>query len=577
MPAWDPKFNEQVIAAIRAERSRPKNEVYKPKKGVHLEKTVLQGYLTADLDPADDPSAPFDQLPSAVTQIHFPDETGALVNSGETVTIYNRSTEKSRDNGEYIQFLLKDGVYYAYDLCCGCDNCNQDPGGTSCCSCVPKEVCYVFQPADDYAGPTIHVFVHDENGHYTPIRIQAGLNEIWIGLELETNEDDECVWRVWTANNEFGISPTQEDETTTDTNNVGCLTDPDSEIEVDPWLHLGVLGVLILHPYLKVPIPKDDNGDPICAGCDCFEECFCLRYTVKYPGGDESSDNVQAQRICWDPTVGDNGGWEYDFPGSDCMPAQTVTLELIDDGTGDCEMVLTDEDNYTQASTTQGTTNCDTGFDALRWAYSPIDPDISTIEYEILDGECLDGCEAPCCQYLPDELNCLIELDDNDPGYLLNGPINLTLTRIGCNSEVYSGSATNLIEWDCEDRLGAPNAGYGDVSVEIRCRGNGQDSAKDCEYDYVDDECTCDCDETDNPAGRGCWLLTDFQLPNFDCYTPADCSNGSAGTLVNKASKCGFFQSTTYLSRCDPLYVMFHAPVGGFGNCLDGWKLTITE
>jgi hypothetical protein len=255
------------------------------------------------------------------------------------------------------------------------------------------------------------------------------------------------------------------------------------------------------------------------------------------------------------------------------MPAQTVTLELKDDGTGSCEMVLTDEDNFTQSSTTSGTTACATGFSGLAWYYNPSDPTILEIRYAIEDGACEHGCDTPCCQYLPDELNALIELNANDPGYILNGPINLTLTRDDCNEEVYSGSATNLIEWDCEDDLGAPNAGYGDVSITIRCRGNGANGAKECQYNHVEDECACDCDPTDDPPGIGCWLITFISFSDFDCYNPADCTNPGPGDRNNQPSRCG----DGYVSTCDPVYLTFFVPVGGFSNCLDGWKITVTE
>lgn len=462
-----------------------------------------------------------------------------------------------------------------WPLCCCCDECNHDETNNECCRCVPKEICYTFQPDDEFADPTVHVFGHSVDGHYSPIQIRVSPTQIWIGLELEKNVSGDCVWRVWTADNSDGTSPSQEHETLTSGTNVGCLTESTDEINISPWTHIGATGDLRLHPRLHVLIPKVD-GVPICTDCDCFEECLCLKYTVQYPGGDESSDNVQAARVCWNPDVGSFGGWEFAFPGSDCMPSQTVTLELKDDGTGSCEMVLTDEDNFTQSSTTSGTTACATGFSGLAWYYAPSDPAINEIRYAIEDGACEHGCETPCCQYLPDELNALIELDDGDPGFILNGPLNLTLTRDDCNEEVYSGSATNFIEWDCEDDLGAPSAGYGDVSIEIRCRGGGANGAKDCQYNHVEDECACDCDPTEE-AGIGCWLMTGASFTDFECYDPADCSEGSAGHRTNQTSKCGTRGGDSYVSECDPVYLTFFVPVSGFASCLDGWKITVTE
>ena len=414
-----------------------------------------------------------------------------------------------------------------WPVCCCCDECNHDETNNECCRCVPKEICYTFQPDDEFAEPIVHVFGHSVDGHYSPIQIRLFPTQIWIGLELEKNASGDCVWRVWTADNGEGTSPSQEHETLASGTNVGCLSESTDEITISPWTHLGATGDLRLHPRLHVLIPKVD-GVPICTSCDCFEEC---------------------------------------------LPAQTVTLELKADGTGACEMVLTDEDNFTQSSTTSGTTACANGFSGLAWYYAPSDPAISEIRYTIEDGACEHGCETPCCQYLPDELNALIELDDLDPGFILNGPINLTLTRDACNGEVYSGSATNFIEWDC----GGIDAGYGDISITIRCRGGGASGAKDCIYNHVEDECTCDCNESDDPAGIGCWLLTGIQLTDFECYDPVDCPATDIGNRSNIASSCGVLQSSTYVSRCDPVYVMFHAAVQGMGRCLDGWKITVTE
>jgi len=213
------------------------------------------------------------------------------------------------------------------------------------------------------------------------------------------------------------------------------------------------------------------------------------------------------------------------------------------------------------------------------WYYNPSDPAIQEIRYAIEDGACEHGCETPCCQYLPDELNALIELDDGDTGFILNGPLNLTLTRDDCNEEVYSGSATNFIEWDCESdpSVGAPGAGYGDVSITIRCRGNGARGAKDCQYNHVEDKCACDCDPTDDPEGIGCWLMTGATFSNFDCYNPLDCTNTGPGHRTNQPSLCGTREGNTHVPECDPVYLTFFVPVSGFGVCLDGWKITVTE
>jgi len=472
--------------------------------------------------------------------------------------------------------------------CCCCDKCwHVTLSGNPCCRCVPEIVCYVFY-YDKFEYPEQLEFVHDEDGHYLPVRIQIPpAPELWVGLELEKNLDDECVWRVWAADNEDGLNPSQQYSELLTEDNVGCLTDLANYIEIDPWLHgnnPGTTGVLILKPLWREAIPKED-GELICEGCDCFNACLCVDYIVDYGAGDESQ-LIQTERLCWDEDKGDKGGWYVEFPGSDngCMPARNLLFEIIDDGTGQCEMVVTDTVVLTQSSPTTGTLNCDGDYTGIVWQYTPTGEKWDAndkIIYEIKDAACEDWCEAPCCQFLPDELTALIELDDLDPGFILNGPLEITLTRTDCTNGIYSsGTLTNFIEWDCEDDLGSPNAGYGDISLTIICNREGGDETPGayCLFSPQENQCECDCDDTANPATSGCWQIQSLYLNNFDCYNPADCTNAnSPGNLFDYDSKCGAFQSSTYYSQCDPVLLMFHAPVGGLSNCLDGWKITVTE
>jgi len=451
--------------------------------------------------------------------------------------------------------------------CCCCPDCGYVKITHTCCTCIPEQVCYLFYYDDEFTAPFDLKWTHDTDGHYTPIQLPSSTN--WVGLELEENGSGNCVWRVWTANNSSGTSPSQEVETLLTVDNVGCLTDIDSQISIPSWVHEGSGGTLYLHPVLKTAIPKD-NGAAICTGCDCFSSCVCLGYLVTFyqddernPGELEKIGNVfQFERTCWDKDKGDHGGWEFSFPGTDCTPAETVLIELEDDGAGACELVLTDNTQFTRASSTTGTTDCTTDFSDVIWKYWP--DAYTEVQYTITQSDCEENCERPCCEALPDTLTALVEFEEE-----INGPHEITLTRVNCTSSVYTG--TGQVEWNCASE---GTSGYGDVSMTIVCNL--------CEYNYVEGDCDCDCDETSTSFSEtGCWTMSGFTTANFECYNPVDCSYGSIGSLSgSQASNCGYDSAVpiTYYSECVPILQMWRiTDPAGIGGCFDRWNVTVTE
>jgi len=459
--------------------------------------------------------------------------------------------------------------------CCCCDPCNHDAGGTSCCACVPKRVCFVFYDDDEFTLPTQLIFDHDSDGHYTPIKIQTG-PDIWLGLELEENESGDCQWRLWTASTSAGTSPTQEDETLTTVANVGCLTDQDNRITVDPWTHLGVTGTVILKPRWKIAIPTDENGK-ICEGCDCFDACHCIGYLITHyewtedepPELDQIGQTRRYERTCWDPDKGDHGGWEAVFTGhitDGCSPGKTILIELEDDGTGACELVLTDGDTFDRSPATSGVTDCDTDFVDIYWEVWP--DALTRVRYYITESDCEDQCAQQCCEWMPDELCATIEADNNE----LIGTNEITLTRASCESTVFTGSGQ--VEWDCGG-AGGEGAGYGTVSLSVSCQPS-------CQYSYDEQDCLCAplgvvCDDTADPPTDGCMEL-DFSSADFECYVPADCDHGSIGSESNNLALCGVLSARTYSASCNPIIAM-HRLTGpaGVAGCLDRWNITITE
>lgn len=473
--------------------------------------------------------------------------------------------------------------------CCCCLECQHVRIDNECCQCVPEEVCASYYFDDEFEEPYEIIFEHDEDGCYLELSIAQpaqGDPPYYYRLKILKDENEDCIWRLQASYQQDFSVIDQEHEELKSNPNVGCLTRPDDMILVENWKLYGTSwstnGDLVLRQKPLTPIPEKEDPEnpgekiPICQGCDCFESCMCLRYNIKYYEEDEShpdgrvtagTTDVRAW-ACWDKTVGDYGGWRWVFPkpveGDDCEDGDTVILELKEDENGDCEYVLTaDQPQWLQVpyDGTVTVTACKVPEAGMAWKYEK--SFLRDITYHVTRSPCTDTCPVDCCQDVPDVLHCLVEADNDHEDV---DPIEFDLVRQDCSTPTYAGTTT--FPWDCPEEC----TGTGQITVRVVCIG--------CDFNYVDSECQCECDETQSPPGIGCFTLQEFSSANFQCDDPADGDFGGIGSEPQQPALCGIELGSgrQYYASCEPLIAMFRSTGwAGIGQCLDRWTITVFE
>jgi len=543
--------------------------------------------------------------------------------------------------------------------CAHCEHNRITPVEGYCCNCIPRTLCVNFNPDNAYAIPSKWTFSHlpDENigtieFYQTALIYQLVLprQEWYMSISLRRGDrsvfqggtgtgtgtgtgsaEEECFWLVaidWIDYDneiqtvEFFTFPVYDND---EEDGVGCLTDdadflsfhyifkPTSSF--DPIGYgLEIPGTMRVEKARHVLIPTRQNEDcctdVVCINCECFPECVCIVYRIAFyipdedaPEGLELVGNIfRSVLACWDPDIGEHGGWyaafEENFETS-CADGLTALFELVEDEDGTCKLVVTtvgkepDDPEYKRDEGLYPLGNepgaCDNISDLWEWGTADATTGTGSIiptptgtgtqplilrQLTFKSNLCREDCIITCCKNLPDQLLVtLTNADPSDPCFIAGlDEIELLIDRIDCHSGAYYGYFTDAIEFDCNPE--EPEAGYGDVEIAFTCNG--------CQWNYDENKCHCNCIGTENPGKQQCHTISSIKFLNFDCYYPVDCSHSSIGAAGNIFGKCGNWQSlgVYYQSGCDPLYYESGViPISGIGGgvCCDAFKVVITE
>jgi len=436
---------------------------------------------------------------------------------------------------------------------CCCAHCAHDrlpDDCPECCRCVPRKICIVFFPDDTDFGSTGAVVTHTGNGTYS-----IGPFSIEIRVELSYGE---CAWVVEVDS--IGVHATFPIA------DVGCLF---GVLEVNGVTLGGQVGTIRVTQVARTRVPAvadyDGCREFVCTNCTCFPSCACLRYNIEFFEDSEvygdPPDNVGAIRqvatVCWDPDVGDHGGWQVTFDEKTCAPAATLLFEIVDgDGFGTCRIRLTTGGIGAELSSQPMV--CDSISDS--WSYSSTQAGFGyqnndvLISFAINSAPCLD-CLQNCCEDLPDTLIATVSSDRD--GCTDAGDTEVTLYRVDCHSGRYLGGAD--VPWACVNE-GA--SGTGHVEIDFTCAA--------CAFNPKTQKCECGvCDGDEDPFIDGCHTINGIVFSDF-----APCGNGSAS---NESSDCGVTPRGTIPSTCDPLFAEFNFNAAGCGPCCDHWIVTVTE
>jgi len=462
---------------------------------------------------------------------------------------------------------------------CCCQHCLHDRiTDPECCRCVPRRVCWTYQDDDEFERPLFKFLEHEEDGVYTPIEITEGAGPpYWVDLQLVKDESDECVWRLRKGTSVTFDTILQSYDFPISWPDTKCLTDNDLYAVAEDWNHFGNNGdvTININPYILVPVEEVSPGEfePVCDSCNCFDACFCLEHhwdvTIPQPGKDEViNGSTRTVYVCFDEDVGVNGGWRYMFPldteNEDCTFRHEIIIEIVKDENGNCKLAITDDLDYWDR-VQYPDFYCGQGVFA-QWEHE-LD-EFTTVRIRATASNCTDLCTKPCCGIIPEvfsipeELTGVLSGDD-----IPDGPYEFTLYRSRCGFPNYVGTVD--IEWDCLSNPSVAEAGTGTFEVAIQCVG--------CQWNYVDEECQCDCDQSSNTL-NGCWRLNSFDGLNFECTEPPPpgCTGGNPGGMVaglRRFSRC----TEAAPAVCSPMYAQWPVAIDGFSDCLSTFVLEVSE
>lgn len=317
-----------------------------------------------------------------------------------------------------------------------------------------------------------------------------------------------------------------------------------------------------------------ESAAPHCDNCECVPRCLCVRQKILYdddnPPNQEwlETTTQRAQLACWDPDIGDHGGWRAEFPADTppCWPAVTVVIELvIVDGVCSLQATVDGETKPAESGLNCATMNTFSG----TWHFDTDDPtnpslpaehEISVFNWICGDAECVN----PCCLNPPSTLTATIQGWNfrSGPGCTqctdsFDHTLSLDTSLCGRN---HIGTLHN-IPWSCAE-LGS---GVVSLTLQVACIG--------CVRLAIDDTCFCEnCEGTENPGVDGCYSMVSFHLtPYFGSASPTEPSR------CGYQSGCPWPTGAFVQSSCDPIYAEFYFTVPGEEGCCNYWHVIVTE